>query len=158
MKKTVSVALMAVFALSLSFIGCKKYQEGPGISLSSKKGRVAAVWKVSESYNDGALDTCTSDCAASRAASSMEYTKDGKYTSTSVWVTNGAASPAVVTTGNWELSTDKMSIMINPDADSPDEGYYWNEYILKLKGKEMWVGIPTEKGADPKYYTVYIAE
>jgi len=155
MKKVTSIALMIVFALSLSFIGCKKYQEGPGISLSSKKGRIAAVWTVSETYTDGVLDTCSSDCAASRAASTMEYTKDGKYTSTSVWVISGVALPAVVTTGTWELSADKMIIMINPDADSPDEGYYLSEYILKLKGKEMWVGTPTEKGTDPKDYTVY---
>jgi len=70
---------MIVFALSLSFIGCKKYQEGPGISLSSKKGRIAAVWTVSETYTDGVLDTCSSDCAASRAASTMEYTKAATY-------------------------------------------------------------------------------
>lgn len=155
MKRTLSLALLGVFALSLSFIGCKKYQEGPGISLNSKKGRIAAVWSVSESYSDGVLDTCTGDCAATRTASSMEYTKDGKYTSTSVWVSNGTAQPATVTTGKWELSEDKMWIMIDPDADSPDEGYYWSDYILKLKGKEMWVGAPTEKGADPKDYTVY---
>jgi hypothetical protein len=158
MKRTLSLALLGVFALSLSFIGCKKYQEGPGISLSSKKGRIAAVWSVSESYSDGVLDTCSSDCAASRAASTMEYAKDGKYTATTVWVSSGVALPAVISTGKWELSTDKMSIMINPDADSPDEGYYWSDYILKLKGKEMWTGTPTEKGTDPKYYTVYIAE
>ena len=120
MKKVTSIALMMVFALSLSFIGCKKYQEGPAISLASKKGRVEGVWKVSKSFTDGTEDTCDSDCTEGRDKSSVTYTKDGKYTSSSVWVILGVASDPFETTGKWLLSADKMSILVDWDDDDPD--------------------------------------
>ena len=158
MKKFSTIALVSVFALSLVITGCKKYQEGPGITVASKKGRVSAVWNVTESYSDGVLDTCSTDCTASRAASTTEYSKDGKYTDINVWVVAGTTVLTTTTTGTWEFSQDKMSILINDDSDSPDQGYVWSSYILKLKGKEMWLGSPTEKGKDPQDYTIYMAE
>jgi len=158
MKKVSTIALVTVFALSLAFVGCKKYQEGPGITLSSKKGRIAAVWTVTESYSDGVLDTCSTDCTASRNASTTEFTKDGKYTDISDWIVNGTSVLKTTTNGNWELSQDKMSILVDWATDDPDQGFTWYAYILKLKGKEMWVGTPTEKGTDPQDYTVYTSE
>jgi hypothetical protein len=35
-------AVGTIIALS----GCKKYEDGPGLSLSSKKSRVVANWKI----------------------------------------------------------------------------------------------------------------
>ena len=43
--------LIAILVLCVVFLSCKKYEDGPLVSLASKASRVANVWKV-ESAND----------------------------------------------------------------------------------------------------------
>lgn len=43
MKKIILLTLVVVFATTLTFIGCGKYEDGPSISLASKKARVVNV-------------------------------------------------------------------------------------------------------------------
>ena len=35
-----------LFTIFISFVSCKKYENGPAFSLMSKKARIANIWKV----------------------------------------------------------------------------------------------------------------
>ena len=67
---TLLVGLALVFGTS-----CGKYEEGPGISFTSKKARVANTWEIEKYIVDGNEQDLTffADVV-------FEFTKDGKYT------------------------------------------------------------------------------
>ena len=45
--------------LCISIVSCKKYEDGPAISLMSKKARIANIWKVDVYYLNGKdITTC----------------------------------------------------------------------------------------------------
>ena len=60
MKSRFFTLAMAAF-LALSVQSCGKYEEGPGLSLRSKKARVAGTWKLSKSSTNGVDDALDSD-------------------------------------------------------------------------------------------------
>lgn len=47
MKRT-RLLLAIAFAISVVFISCGKYEEGPSISLRTKKARLTGVWEISK--------------------------------------------------------------------------------------------------------------
>ncbi|MBW8048791.1 MAG: hypothetical protein FVQ77_00310 [Cytophagales bacterium] len=154
--KKVNLKLIAVamgFAMAFSFSSCKKYEEGPALSLAGKKGRVVNVWKLDKVFSDGVEVTCDADCQKIRDAGSTEYTKDGK----AVWI-NGSIDPitgnVVTTTANgvWEFSDDKTELMLKLEGSND----FWGTKILKLKSKEMWLGGVTTKDQDPQDYQIYV--
>mgnify|MGYP001559314150 FL=1 len=148
MKKTASIflALSIAIVFSISFQSCKKYEEGPALSLASKKGRVANVWKVDKEYDNGVEETCDASCQTSRSNSSIEYTKDGKV----IWTFTGF--PAI--NGVWEFSDDKSEIMVKMEGMTEFSG----QKIIKLKSKEMWLGDATTKDQDPQDYVIYVTK
>lgn len=110
-----------IFIIVASLTSCKKYEEGPALSLRSKTARVANTWKV-ESYTINGADN-------TQSLNSINYTefydKDGNYSySTSV----GSGS------GKWEFQSDKEQIKRSGVSGQSSETLY----ILKLKEKEFW--------------------
>lgn len=115
-----SILFVVAIVATVSLEGCKKYPEGPAISLRTKTARVAGTWAIDQVLYNGTASTLDySDM-------SMEFTKDGKTTTT--W---GSLSWA----GDWKFNDDKTKLLIK-DTDDTE----WGESeILKLKNSEMWL-------------------
>src|SRR4051812_28004631 len=114
-----SIFALAIFTTILS--SCGKYEEGPKISLRSKKARLSGDWTLEKLTYDGV------DVTSSIGGTVMlDIEKDGGYKSTF----NGTVSDE----GKWELGEDKDDVfMTSNDTGSVKESYR----ILKLKNKEM---------------------
>jgi hypothetical protein len=124
--------LLILFFVSgtLVFTQCKKYPEGPAISLRSKQERIANTWKVSK-YLENSVDK-TSDFNTIFNNYVLTTTKGGDYT-----ITYKALSLANYSeSGSWSLSSDKEDITFT--QSSPNNGSVTTWKILKLYEKEFW--------------------
>ena len=115
----------AIFTAILSFtlISCGKYEEGPKLSLRSKKARVSGDWTL-EQYLINGNDSTQAYLSWVGANFMMKIEKDGSY---SVVTAFGTA------TGTWELGEDKDDLLLTVSGST--DSYR----ILKLKNKEMWL-------------------
>ena len=132
MKNAVKIAS---FVLMLGFLvaGCGKYPDGPGLSLKTKKGRLAGKWKI-EKYID-------SSGVESFPTSDVFYTfeRDETYQATEQGLT---------VNGTWEFVDSKESLkrsftLSNVNFSSTDK-------ILRLTNKELWL---EDEDGDKTYYT-----
>jgi len=145
MKKITAFTVAALMIGSIAFTSCKKYEEGPALTILSKKARVAGTWEV-EAYLVDGVDK-TSDYRAFITSESMEMTKDGTY-NTSTTTVLGTDTDA----GTWEFVNDKedLKTLSNDAGSTPD-----TMMIVKLKSKEMWV---RSKTGTPVYEVHYKAK
>jgi len=123
--KTYKKLLLIIVALVFTFAGCKKYEDGPTISLLPKKWRVDNTWKIDKVLENG--QDVTSAYNAILPGYTMEMKKDNTYTDN---YTGGSAS-----TGKWAFDSKKESITMTPDGGSSATTLK----ILKLKNSEMWL-------------------
>ena len=131
--------LFAAFAV-LFLVSCGKYEDGPGFSLRSKAGRVAGSWTYDKIYlND--VDV-TSLITTSGEDVTLDFTKDGGYTYTSVY-----AGQTYSDAGKWEFTNNDEDMKIT-DSD----GYVDTYKILRLTNTEMWWS--QTDGADT--YKIYL--
>lgn len=101
------------------FSSCKKYDEGPSLSLRSKKARVANHWKYKSAKNGGV------DYTSLFANFTIELTKDGKFTTYN--------SSTVLSKGTWEFNDKKEAIVTKTEGTNDTETLT----IKLLKDKEM---------------------
>ncbi len=110
-----------ILIIGASLTGCKKYEEGPALSLRSKTARVANTWKV-ESFTINGVDNTSS-------LTSINYTetfdKDGNYSYN---------SSADTGSGKWEFQSDNEQIKRSGVSGQSTETLY----ILRLKEREFW--------------------
>jgi len=110
-----------ILIIGASLTGCKKYEDGPALSFSSKTARVSNTWKVM-SYTINSADITP-------FLTSINYTetydKDGNYSYNSTL--NAGA-------GKWEFQADKEQIKRSGVSGQSTETLY----ILRLKEKEFW--------------------
>lgn len=125
-----SLKLFSFALLAVAFVlgSCGKYEEGPAISLLTKKARLVGVWQV-EKYVDA---DGTTDTPNANDESTWEFVKDGKFIAIAA---GGGFSQT--TTGTWEFSDDKESVLITFSAG----GFSVTESskIIRLKNKELWL-------------------
>lgn len=121
MKNTSIAIFMASFLLLIA--SCKKYEEGPALSLRSKAARVANTWKIEQYLYNGSDQTSLINAAMPNYRE--VYDKDGNY-SFSYDGNSGS--------GRWEFQNDKMEIKRSGVSSQSSETLY----ILKLKEKEFW--------------------
>lgn len=150
---------LAVFILGLCAClifaeGCKKYPEGPALSLRSKKERVANTWKLDALISGGV------DSAMYFNAFFNDYTltlsKSGSYTIFYNQVRYFGPDP-VTESGDWSFSSDKEDLQITPKATTygsvPPPSTF---QIMKLYEKELWLrsfygnGVAREYHFSPK--------
>jgi len=100
MKKT---AIYLVLILSI-LTGCKKYDEGPAISLRSKEARLCREWKLERAtMNNEEMESATND------AGIIEYKKDG-----SVIITfNDANLGELIYHAQWQFVEDKEYLEVS---------------------------------------------
>ena len=132
-KKYLTVALL--FALTLGFVSCGKYEEGPGLSLRTKKARISNVWKPVKVISNFIEDT-----AALSLETRVEFTRDDVFRiyidSSQTWVT-----------GEWEFSEDKLRVIGTYAVPFVGE-FKWDRKIIRLTADEFWV----ERGNGNRVY------
>lgn len=133
MKTTLKFGFAIIIIASAILSSCGKYEEGPKLSLASKKARIANTWMV-EAYLENGVDK-TSDYRLVIASESYEYKKEGSYTESNT-VTPAFGGGTVSDAGTWELINDKEDIKTtsSQSGSTPD-----TMRIVRLKGNEMWI-------------------
>jgi hypothetical protein len=123
MNKFLCIAI-PLFILS----SCGKYEDGPGLSLRTKKDRITNAWQVSSAMQNG-VDK-TSDFNALFAGYLLDIRKDETYSLSYSPLSMGQVNE----TGRWEFVSDKLEIRFT-NSDGESRTYQ----ILRLKEKEFWI-------------------
>ena len=123
MKKSIKIGFAAIIAASAMIYSCGKYEEGPKMSLASKKGRLANTWVFESQFKNGT--DITSQAASYYTNESETYAKDGGYT---------YSVSGVALTGKWEFLDGKEDVKITmAGSTDPD-----TMHVVRLTSKELW--------------------
>lgn len=118
-----------ILSLMILIAGCKKYPDGPAISLISKKERMANTWHLSNYYENG-VDR-TTDFNNTFQGVYITFDKGGNYHF--YYKVYGLVE--YNENGTWNFTNDDKDFMTNP---STGNGSTATHHILKLKEKELW--------------------
>ncbi|MCE2864122.1 MAG: hypothetical protein RJB25_413 [Bacteroidota bacterium] len=126
MKKLFFIGLATLAVSSATLTSCGKYEEGPGLALSSKTARLTGSWKLTAQTTNGVADALTG------LTQTMEITKDGKY---SVLISYSYMGFNYTNdfTGTWAFSDDKLNLITTVDGLTGSD----SQEILRLAGKEL---------------------
>ena len=128
-QKNTLALLFIVFGL-ITFTGCSKYEEGPGISLRTKKSRVVGEWQVTTFKINGAdyLNQTYSDVFNCSSGSSFNYTNTGNIKIEWTFKKDGS-SASVVNTASHVLdyfsSDAQCAAIYNDSNDSTSDTLTW---------------------------------
>jgi hypothetical protein len=126
MKTLELTTLLLAIGLIFGSTSCK-YEEGPILSLRTKKDRIAGDWVIEKTIeSDGTEDTDWDGVE-------VTFDKDGTGKSSYTYTIFGV-STTQTTNFNWEFTDSKKKLKITTEDGDVDEST-----ILKLKNDEMWV-------------------
>jgi hypothetical protein len=126
--KTVKFLSIALLAVTFILGSCSKYEEGPALSLRTKKARLAGVWKIEKFVdNDGSVSYPDSGDSGT-----VEYTKDNE-----VKATFDIFGFQALVNGEWEFIKDKEWLRVILDFNGQKE--VEDSKILRLKNDELWI-------------------
>jgi hypothetical protein len=128
MKKLFGILAAVAIVGSVVMTSCSKYEEGPSLSLRSKKARLAGEWSVSNVTLNGT--DVTSLFLPSGTTYSMTIEKDGTWTSS--YASSGFSSTEA---GTWEFVDSKENLKIVTTGSSDTDGD--TSTIVMLKNKEL---------------------
>lgn len=113
-------------AMVLSMTSCKKGANDPGISLKSRKGRLAGEWTLKEGQ---LINIYTS------SGTSTTYTTT--FTSSNQTNSDGSSSTTAPYTLKWEFEKDGTykSTEVDDGVTSTEEGFW--QFLSKSKGGEV---------------------
>lgn len=114
-------SLFTLICLTLIFSSCKKYEEGPGISLRTKKARVVGEWKMEKLFIDDEDTPLTPD----EKNIKWIFKKDGNYE-------YQAATYNEI--GTWSFDIKRELIFLT----DTEFGYSTSCKIRRLTNNEMW--------------------
>lgn len=120
--RKVKLLLVALIVATFAFTGCKKYEEGPSLSLRSKTTRITGEWKMAKKQFNGV----TVDINADEKTTIHVINKDGSL----ILKKQYGNIP-----GTWEFSSDKTKFITNfvfLGQTTTNE-----ETILRLTNKEL---------------------
>lgn len=143
--------IIGVFAILL-FTTCKKYEEGPCISLYSKVHRVVGTWTV-ESFFINGVDS-TNYLQQQPLFGTYSFSKESSGSSSTSFVYNSNGNKGSDTSryytaeGKWSFKANKNNLFIEVNFNSPANKHFnigpfgsttceWE--IKRLKEKEMWL-------------------
>lgn len=117
--QTAALIMVLTISLIIAIPGCKKYEEGNGISLRSRTARVSNTWKV-ENYkvNDNDLTSLVTNYTET-------FSKTGDYSYD--W---GSANNK----GTWNFQNNDKEIKLNGNDNQSSRTLY----ILKLEENTLW--------------------
>ncbi|CAN5518198.1 hypothetical protein BH10BAC1_BH10BAC1_12600 [soil metagenome] len=144
MKKIILYLLIATIG-TLSFSSCKKYPDGPGMSLLSRKARLSNVWHLSNYYENGVDKTSDFQNVFQNAVLTIE--KEGSYS----LKYRAFGITDYNETGTWRFINDDASFETNPSSGTGSVGQH---YILRLKNKELWYQDTDANGLLREYHLI----
>lgn len=140
MKTLKLTTLLLAAALVFGSTSCK-YEEGPAISLRSKKARVVGEWEIEKTIEeDGEIDT-------DWEGFEIKFDDDGTGVQSYTFTLGGVTSTST-DNFSWEFSDSKKNIKI-----TDEDGDVVESKILKLKNDEMWI-----EDLEDGYKTYFIAK
>lgn len=117
--------------LVLGFFSCTKYEDGPSLSLVSKKKRVANSWRIDQYLLNDVDRTYDYRTIVTRENYTFFTGGSWQYTEASTWSWAKAYD-----TGHWNLISNKEHLeMISDDPHVP----YREFQVLRLTSDEMWL-------------------
>lgn len=134
MKKVFAIALTALFIGGVTLTSCSKYEEGPKLTLLTKKMRFAGTWGLA-AYLENGVDK-TADYRQFITSESFTYEKDGTWSGT---MTTGLGT--FTSSGTWEFINDKEDVKITTTVSNGttlSTPSLDTTHLIKLKNKEMW--------------------
>ena len=121
--KNLKIMAIAVFVASIGIVSsCSKYEDGPKLTLRTKKARLVGKWELKEYVDE---DGNTHEATDSEH---MTLQRDGDHTI----VDNGYSY-----SGKWDLSNDKKHLKISLTPASTV-----SMKIYRLTNKELWLEGP----------------
>ncbi len=132
--KTIKILTLTAATALIALPSCSKYEENEGITLKSKKERVANTWKIDKAFNDG------EDVTDEYDEYTLTTTKDGDA-NLMVKYEFGAFSFEAETQGTWQFESGKENIAFDYENDDADAEYQ----LLRLEEDNMWL---REKGGE----------
>lgn len=119
MKKSHIAIALALLVTTTTFTSCQKYEDGPGVSLRSRRERISNTWKV-ENYKINGTDftSLVSDYTET-------FTKDYDYSYT--W---GILSG----TGAWVFQNNDEEVHLSGSDDQASRTLF----LEKLEEKTLW--------------------
>ncbi|MCC7301608.1 MAG: hypothetical protein IT233_03105 [Bacteroidia bacterium] len=131
MKKTIIWTLALLMFGSIAIVSCSKYEEGPKISLRTRKGRLAGDWKLTEMLVNGTAVNL------SGSTYELKIEKDGGYTMIMTVPVLGTLTDV----GTWEFG-DKKETLISTNSTGDKD----TSTIVMLKNKML--KLKDESGGD----------
>ena len=127
----IDFATLAMGAATLT--SCSKYEEGPSLSLSSKKSRLAGHWTLTSRTMSG------QSTMLQGYSEQLHIEKDGAFKDTAYQSFQGFNYSAPIE-GTWRFSDDKMQLILtsNTSASSSNFSSGDNNFdIIKLSKDEL---------------------
>ncbi len=145
MKTFIKIALVALVLGGLSLASCKKYQDGPTVSLLTKKSRLANTWTVEKYMQDG-VDK-TADYRQWISSDSYTMDKSGTWTSAATTILGNSTDA-----GTWTFinSKEDLRTISNQTGSTAD-----TVQIIRLKSNELWT---KSMSGSPVIETHYISK
>jgi hypothetical protein len=129
MKKFLTLTLISVI-IGFGLSSCKKYEEGPGLSLRSKTKRLAKTWKL-QSATDKTAGVGV-DVTDQFLGADLDKVYTYKFDENGGFLVN---NNGVETEGEWKFDDKKENIEILKGQSVMPEIYE----IIKLKNEELWL-------------------
>lgn len=136
---------IVAFALTiLLFTSCKKYEEGPALSLRSKKSRLANTWQRERKLVNGSEVALNTTDQSYRLT--LKKNGDAKELNEDVFLQEEGM-------GKWSLESDKeqLKIFVKFSEDVHRTTVYT---IVRLKEKELWLSEMLNDGKVVEYRLV----
>jgi len=119
---------LVLAAAALLATGCKKYEDGPGVSLVPRTERIANTWVIDKAYADGQDVTSDYDQYVLTLTTSGGATLVAEYTILGVIL-------SFETTGTWSFANDQEDLVLDFENDAADATYR----ITRLTREELWM-------------------
>lgn len=131
MKRITYILLIAVLGM-VTVSSCRKYEEGPNVSLRTKKARVTNNWRVESVQVDGVEKSMDPYWAKQK----HYMYRDGKYI---VTIIDPVTLEARNLQGTWVLYDDDRKIALTTKNFSGNIDSTTDYNILKLYNKQFWI-------------------
>lgn len=125
--KNASIGLL-LSVLFLTTPSCKKYEEGPYVSLRSKTERVANNWRVEKAMNGN------TDITSDFERYEIIFTTSNRASIIAAYKFFGTTY-AYITEGTWSFNGNKEKLIVDYENNEADRVYF----ILRLSEDEMWL-------------------
>lgn len=158
------IKILAISFALTSVVACKKYENGPNMSLKSEEARLSRTWKVETAHYSMFTDTPTNgeDQSLIWANFTIEFNKNKTY---EIENYNLDQSEKITETGTWEFTADQLKIKTVGNSKRIDlatniilseESKHTTWRITKLSKKELWAWYQNQE--DPPWVYMKMSE